>query len=194
MMKSTLVSFMMIAALSCASVISSGQQAKPSPTPEPYDQHKYDKDPCGDPRAESMAWSPVEGMVEEVTTGDVVILSLPGKKRLRVSLVGIGAPALSEPFGRESQKSLADLVLNKSVEVWVNPSNWSFKRKKPSRVVGVVYIRDGMTDANLEQVKSGMAKHKDAESYTMSNYTECQYVNAEGEARAARRGLWREKR
>ncbi len=69
-------------------------------------QNQYANDPCGNPAVESMAWTSVEGKVVKVIDGDTIIISLDSKKRLLVHLVGIDAPALNQPFGREAQQFL----------------------------------------------------------------------------------------
>ncbi len=154
-------------------------------------QSKYANDPCGDPRVESMSWTPVTGKVVKVIDGDTIIMSLNNKKRLLVHLVGIDAPSLNQPFGRDAQQFLKRIVGSKKVEVWVNSSNWIFKRPRPGELTGVVYLRGAdMKDVNLSLVRAGMVRHKQSQPYTMSNYTECQYEKAEEEARAAKRGLW----
>jgi endonuclease YncB( thermonuclease family) len=66
-----------------------------------------------------------------------------------IRLSGIDAPEKAQPFGQRSKESLSSLVFDKAVTV-----EWS-KRDKYGRIVGKVLI-DG-TDANLEQIKAGMA-------------------------------------
>jgi micrococcal nuclease len=154
-------------------------------------QDQFANDPCGNPAFESMAWTSVEGKVIKVIDGDTIILSLDNKKRLLVHLLGIEAPTLNQPFGREAQRFLERIIGSKKVEVWVNPSNWIFKRPRPRAITGVVYLREAdMQDANLSLIRAGMARHKQSQSYTMSNYTECRYEKAEEEAHSAKRGLW----
>jgi endonuclease YncB( thermonuclease family) len=154
-------------------------------------QNQYANDPCGDPRVESSAWTGVAGEIVKVIDGNTIIMSLSKKKRLLVHLVGIDAPALNQPFGNDAQQFLERIVSGKKVEVWVNPSNWIFKRPRPKEITGIVYLRSAdMQDVNLSLVRAGMVRHKESQPYTMSNYTECRYEKAEEEARAAKRGLW----
>lgn len=64
-------------------------------------------------------------------------------------LSGIDALEKSQPFGGTSKKSLSDLVYGRQVEV-----DWS-KQDRYQRIVGKVMING--TDANLEQIRRGMA-------------------------------------
>lgn len=148
-------------------------------------------DPCGDPSRESMLWEEVAGKVVQVIDGDTIVISREKKKRVLVHLVGIDAPAINQAFGREAQQFLENAVLGKVVSVLVNPSNWIYKKPRPKEISGVVHLPSGeIQDVNLALIQAGMARHKNSESYTMSNYTECQYKNVEAEARTSKRGLW----
>jgi endonuclease YncB( thermonuclease family) len=158
----------------------------------PSSQNQDAKDPCGDPAVESMLWTAVKGIVAKVVDGDTVIMSLSNRKRVRVHLVGIEAPSLNQPFGPDAQIFLERLVKGETVEVWVNPTHWDFKRRKPKDITGVLNKPrgDDLEDINLSLIEAGMARHKPSEPYQMSVYTECQYTNAEEKAHAAKRGLW----
>jgi endonuclease YncB( thermonuclease family) len=59
---------------------------------------------------------------------------------------------------------------------------------KYRREVGKVLV-DGV-DANLEQIKRGMAWHYKAYEHEQSTYDRKVYADAENEARAAGLGLW----
>jgi endonuclease YncB( thermonuclease family) len=132
----------------------------------------------------------VRGKVVKVEDGATVILSLKGRKTTRVNLNGIDVPARGEAFSEPSRLLLENLLKGKVVDVWVNDHKWG--RQIPAEMAGVVHLRNiEMLDVNLLMIQSGMARHKEAEPYSMSNYTECHYIKAEEEARAARRGLWR---
>ena len=173
------------------------QAAKPRAKQEPYDWHKYDNDPCGDPRAESSVWLAVMGKVVKVPAGDRLVIDVPkarGQNERRgvvVQLVGIDAPAPDEPFGRESRQHLESLALGKVVVV-ATQMNIAYRITLPGEIAGMTRLNGSSLDLNLEQVRAGLARHREAASYTMSNYTECQYEAADKEARAARRGLWRQ--
>lgn len=172
---------------------------EPRPTPAPrsaeaaaYDWHKYDDDPCGDPRAESDSWTTAGGTVVAVSSGDTFYLDTGDRVRRRVRLTGVGAPAVGEPFGPAAKRQLEALVLGKRVEVWVKPHDWIVRRKRPTVLTGVTHLRGKeYVDVGLALVGAGAARHVSPEPYTMSGYTSCRYGRAEEEARAAGRGLWR---
>lgn len=167
-------------------------------------QHPGPLGPCGDPTMESSGWAPVRGKVIKVIDGNTVIILrkdekiidgdrmvlIPTDQELLVHLVAVDTPDITRPFGVDARRLLERLVGGQEVVVWVSPSVWS-PRRRPKQVTGVVYLpTTKMEDANLAMIRSGMARHKESEPYTMSNYTECLYRLAEDEARAARRGLW----
>jgi len=121
-----------------------------------------------------------------VTDGDTIKVSGDDSK-ITIRLVGIDAPETSkkknepgQPFSQKSTKHLADLVLNKSVDVK------SFGTDPYGRTLGVVFVNG--IDVNLEMVKAGLAevyrgppaKGLDLEAYW----------KAEKEARDAGRGMW----
>jgi endonuclease YncB( thermonuclease family) len=152
-------------------------------------------DPCGDPAVESSFWGLVKGKVVKVEDGDTVLISLRDKyhkeKNLkRIHLIGLDAPERGEPFGEASRLMLEGLVQNRVIEVWVK-TTLAFRSRLPAEITGVAHLRGlQMLDVNLLMIVSGMARYKESEPYSMSDYTECHYVRAEEEARTARRGLW----
>lgn len=145
--------------------------------------------PCGDPTMESSMWAPVKGKVIKVIEGNALIMLHEGKE-IMVYLVAVDTPPIYRPFGVEARKFLERLVWGEEVEVWVSTSAW-WTKPQPKRITGVVYrLNPKRDDVNQALIYSGMARHKDSEPYTMSNYTECLYRLTQDEARAARRGLW----
>jgi endonuclease YncB( thermonuclease family) len=153
-------------------------------------------DPCGNPAVESSLWGVVKGQVIKAEDGDTVVISLRDdrqlrdKKTRRVHLIGLDAPELRDSFGEASRLLLESLVKNRVIEVWVK-TDVAFKSRVPAEIEGVVHLREiKMLDVNLLMIQAGLARHKRAEPYSMSNYIQCHYVRAEEEARAGRRGLW----
>ncbi len=104
-----------------------------------------------------------------------------------VSLAGIDAPETSkgkrqpgQPYSRKAKKHLAGLVLNKVADI----KSYGFDRY--DRMLGVIYL-DGQ-NINLEMVKAGLAeayRGKAPEGFDTTIYLE-----AEAEAREAKRGMW----
>jgi hypothetical protein len=93
----------------------------------------------------------IVGRVVSVADGDTITVLDTAKTQHKIRLAGIDAPEKSQPFGNRSKLSLSDLVFSKSVLVDTD------KVDKYKRNVGKVLV-DGV-DANLEQIKRGMAWH-----------------------------------
>ena len=91
----------------------------------------------------------IEGRVVGVADGDTITVLDANAVQHKIRLAGIDAPEKKQPFGQRSKQSLSDLVFDKAVTVETN------KRDKYRREVGKVLV--GGVDANLEQVKRGMA-------------------------------------
>lgn len=124
----------------------------------------------------------IEGRVVSVADGDTITVLSADKVQHKIRLAGVDAPEKTQPFGQRSKQSLSELVFDKTVTVETN------KRDKYQREVGKVVV-DGL-DANLEQVKRGMAWHYKAYEREQSAIDRKAYADAEIEANEARRGLW----
>ena len=124
--------------------------------------------------------------VVRVTDGDTIKVVNNGKSSI-IRLVGIDAPETSkkknqpgQPFSRKSTKHLANLVLNKSVEVK------SYGTDRYGRTLGVVFV--GGKNMNLEMVKVGLAevyRGRPARDLDLEPYW-----NAETEAKKTEIGIW----
>lgn len=124
----------------------------------------------------------IEGRVVGIADGDTITVLDDTNTQHKIRLAGIDAPEKKQAFGNSSKKSLSDLVFAKSVTVETD------KRDKYGREVGKVLV--GGVDANLEQVKRGMAWHYKAYEREQSVIDRKVYADAENEAKHARRGLW----
>jgi endonuclease YncB( thermonuclease family) len=107
--------------------------------------------------------------------------------KLTIRLVGIDAPEVShkkydpgQPFGQQSTKHLAGLVLNKPVDIK------SHGPDRYGRTLGEVFL-DG-NNINLEMVKSGLAEVYRGTPAKGQNMETC--WKAEEEARKAGKGMW----
>lgn len=96
--------------------------------------------------------------------------------------MGIDAPEKKQAFGQKSKEHLSSLVFNKQVSV-----DYS-KRDKYGRTVGKITV-DGI-DANLEQIKRGLAWHYKQYQREQSEADRVAYAKAEEQARSGRRGIW----
>jgi len=124
----------------------------------------------------------LHGRVVGVADGDTVTVLDATNTQWKIRLMGIDAPEKKMPFGQKSKESLSALVFNKQVAVAFN------KRDKYGRTVGKILV-DGV-DANLEQVKSGLAWHYKQYEREQSATDRTAYAQAEEQARSEHRGLW----
>jgi endonuclease YncB( thermonuclease family) len=118
----------------------------------------------------------LHGQIVGVADGDTVTLLDDTNTRIKVRLHQIDAPEKRQEFGQRSKQSLSDLVFGKAVDVEVVTVD------KYGRSVGQILV--GGQDANLEQVRRGMA-------WVYRKYAdEPAYFEAEQSAKASRAGLW----
>ena len=122
------------------------------------------------------------GRVVGVSDGDTVTVLDSAYRQHKIRLMGIDAPEKKQAFGNLSKQSLSALVFNRHVQVEYN------KKDKYGRTVGKIIV-NGM-DANLEQVRSGLAWHYKQYEREQPADDRATYAQAEEQARAARRGLW----
>lgn len=124
----------------------------------------------------------IHGSVVAVVDGDTIKVLGPSKTLFKIRLSGIDAPESKQAWGQRSKQHLSDLVYGREVTVLVSGED------RYGREIGKVVV-NGL-DANLEQVKSGMAwwyAHFAKEQLPGDAQV---YSEAESQARAARRGLW----
>ncbi len=126
----------------------------------------------------------ITGRVVGVSDGDTLTVLDASHQQFKIRLAGIDAPEKAQPFGNRAKESLSEMVFSKQVVVE------SSKEDRYRRKVGKV--QQGSTDVNLEQVKRGMAWHYTAYAKEQAPADREAYANAEAEAKAQRRGLWRE--
>jgi endonuclease YncB( thermonuclease family) len=124
----------------------------------------------------------LEGRIVSIADGDTVTILDAANKQTKIRLMGIDAPEKAQAFGTRSKQALSDLVFNKQVTVEFN------KQDKYGRTIGKILV-DGL-DANLEQVKAGMAWHYKLYAKEQATSDLAVYTEAETQARADKRGLW----
>lgn len=118
------------------------------------------------------------GRLVSVTDGDTLVV-LVAKKRIKVRLTDIDAPERKQPFGTRSRQSLVELCGGKDARVAEQGKD------RYGRTLGRAFCAG--VHAGPEQVRLGMAwvfmryAPKDSPLYLV-----------QGEAKAARRGLWAE--
>lgn len=119
----------------------------------------------------------LSAQIIDITDGDT-LTALVENRQIKVRLVEIDAPEKKQSFGQASKQSLSDLCFSKTAQIDVKGLD------KYQRTLGRVYC-DG-TDANLEQVRKGMA-------WAYRRYlTDPAISQAEAAAKADRLGLWSE--
>ena len=124
------------------------------------------------------------GKVINVADGDTITVLDDTHTQHKIRLTGIDAPEKRQAFGNVSKQSLADMVAGQSVAVeWV-------KVDKYGRKLGKVLLAG--QDANLVQIKRGLAWHYKQYQREQSPTDQQSYAAAEIEARAAKLGLWRD--
>ena len=116
--------------------------------------------------------------VVSVHDGDTLRAIDASKTEHKVRLLGIDAPEIGQPFGAVSRDRLTSLTKGKSVEVSFD------ERDRYGRVLARLEV-DGL-DVNHQMVTDGLAWH-------FTRYSnDAALAAAESEARAAKRGLWRD--
>jgi endonuclease YncB( thermonuclease family) len=114
--------------------------------------------------------------VEMINDGDTVTLLDTAGQRVRVRLVGIDAPELDQPMGRESRAALAAKLAGGIVRVEGDA------RDQHGRLLGTLRLAD--RDLNREMVAEGWA-------WAFTGFAENDdLIAAESAARGGRRGLW----
>lgn len=124
----------------------------------------------------------LNGQVVAIADGDTVTVLDASNKQWKIRLLGIDAPEKKQAFGQKSKANLSDLVFNKQVSAEYS------KKDKYGRTVGKIIV-DGV-DANLEQVRAGLAWHYKKYEREQPVDDRAAYANAEEQARAEKKGLW----
>lgn len=132
----------------------------------------------------AVLWADVRGRVVAVADGDTITVLDADKRQHRIRLNGIDAPETGQPFSQVAKTNLSDLVFGKDVIVIGS------KVDRYGRLVGTVIV--GTTNANLEQLRSGLAWYYREYAGDVAPENRPLYEAAEAEARTDRRGLWRD--
>lgn len=137
----------------------------------------------------------LEGTVTGIADGDTLYVLDAGHVSHKIRLLGIDAPEHGQAFGERSKQSLARLTYRQAVSV-----DWQ-ARDAYGRILGRVRVAAAecrqsscpkTLDANLEQVKSGLAWWNKKFADTQFPGDARAYEAAERQARAAKAGLWTE--
>jgi endonuclease YncB( thermonuclease family) len=126
----------------------------------------------------------IAGRVVRIADGDTLTVLDLSNSQHRIRMQGIDAPESHQAFGVQAKKNLSDIVFDKQVTAVCDKSD------QYGRLVCKIMLGD--KDINLEQIKAGMAWHYKDYQREQSPEDRELYARAENEARAARRGLWRD--
>jgi endonuclease YncB( thermonuclease family) len=124
----------------------------------------------------------INGRVVGVADGDTVTVLDPANRQHKIRLAGIDAPEKAQPFGQRSKASLSNMVFGRQVIAECGKMD-RYRREVCKIIVNGV-------DANLEQVKAGMAWWYRKYAKEQQAEDRAAYEKAEAEAQAGRRGLW----
>jgi len=127
----------------------------------------------------------LHGRIVSIADGDTVTLLDSANQQHKIRLAGIDAPEAHQAFGQKSKTNLAAMVFNKDVVAECGKQD-KYKRQVCTVIVGGV-------DANLEQVKAGMAWHYKQYAKEQSPKDREDYEIAENFAKMRRLGLWADK-
>ncbi len=124
------------------------------------------------------------GRVVGVADGDTVTVLDASRQQHKIRLMGIDAPEKKMPYGNRSKQLLSDMVFDRHVQVEYD------KKDRYGRTVGKIIV--GGVDANLAQIKAGMAWHYKQYQRDQSVADRAAYAQAEEEARISQHGLWKD--
>ena len=118
----------------------------------------------------------IAGRVVGIADGDTLTVLDGANRQITVRLAAIDTPERGQPYGDRARQALSDLAFGKAVRVVVQDTD------RYGRTVGRVH--DSAVDVNAEMVRRGAA-------WVFRRYSrDPSLLRLEGEARAARRGLW----
>ena len=133
------------------------------------------------------------GKVVAVTDGDTIRVLDDASRQHKIRLTGIDAPEKGQPFGNRSRQQLAALLAGKVVRVETR------KKDRYGRVLGKIWVAppgcqdcERSVDANLEQIKTGMAWWYYHYAREQPAEDQQAYKAAVSRAREAGIGLWSE--
>lgn len=132
--------------------------------------------------ATAAAGETLTGRVVAIADGDTITVLDSNNQQHKIRLAGIDAPEKKQPFGDRSKQHLSDLVFNKQVSV-----EWN-KEDRYGRTVGKVMVNG--VDANLEQIKAGMAWWYEKYGREQSERDQYVYSAHEADAKVRHVGIW----
>lgn len=124
----------------------------------------------------------LRGTVVSIADGDTLTVLDAEKRQHKIRLSGIDAPERKQAFGTRSRQHLADLTFRKQVTADCP------KKDRYGRWICKVYV--GGSDANIEQLRAGLAWWYRAYAKEQAPRDRAAYEATEVGAREQQRGLW----
>jgi endonuclease YncB( thermonuclease family) len=124
----------------------------------------------------------MHGRVVRVADGDTITVLDAANQQHRIRLNGIDAPEHNQAFGAKSKAHLSEMVAGRDVTII------GTKLDRYGRLVATVIV--GATNANLEQLRAGLAWYYRAYASDVAPELRPLYEAAEAQAKAAKVGLW----
>ena len=128
--------------------------------------------------------------VAHISDGDTIMIRKDGKV-LTVRLIGVDAPEIegpyrhAEPFGDESRRYIVGLLDGQNVSLQGDAAQPP--RDQYGRMLAYVYRSSDHKLINEEMIRSGYASAY--RRFKFSHHAD--FIDAEQQARAAHRGMWR---
>ena len=127
--------------------------------------------------------SPETAQVTQIVDGDTITVTTADGRQFAVRMAGIDAPESGQAFGEAAAQNLSKMISGKRV-ILDCLDKWSYERR-----ICKVVLPNGK-DADLEQVRAGLAWHYKQYESEQSPSDRKLYAQAEDAARKARIGLW----
>lgn len=127
----------------------------------------------------------LSGYVVSIADGDTITLLGEGNQQHKIRLAGIDAPEKAQPFGQKSKSNLSAMLFNRDVVAECGKTD-RYRRK-------ICKVLVGGTDANLQQIKTGMAWWYRTYAKEQAPQDREDYEIAEFDAKVRRAGLWADK-
>jgi len=130
----------------------------------------------------------VSGLVTHVSDGDTIhVTTTPEQTKLKVRLYGIDAQETAkgskpgQPYGETAKAALVEMIGGKQVVLQIMDVD------RYRRMVGLVWLLHNERCANLDMIREGHAEA--LIQYLVEPYKR-EFMAAQAEAQAARRGIW----
>ncbi len=136
------------------------------------------------PSTSSQPLHVLHGKVVGVADGDTLTVLDDNHLQHKIRLNGIDAPESAQAFGQVAKRNLSALVFGQDRGRQLGQG----RSLRPARGT----VRRGATNANLEQLRAGLAWYYRQYAGDVQVELRSAYASVEAEARSAKRGLWQD--